>query len=140
MSLLTLQGGRLAFGHVALLDDAALSIDAGERIALIGRNGTGKSSLLKALAGQIALDDGRIVQRNGCTLAYVAQEPVFDAAQSVHQAVAAALPAHAELIERHQRIASALAGEALSISDQESLTGALAAVQTELGMDGHASY
>ncbi|MBM3406686.1 MAG: ATP-binding cassette domain-containing protein [Betaproteobacteria bacterium] len=136
MSLLTLQGGRLAFGHVALLDDAALSIDAGERIALIGRNGTGKSSLLKALAGQIALDDGRIVRRNGCTLAHVAQEPVFDAAQSVHQAVAAALPDHAELIDRHQRIASALAGEALSITDQESLTAALAAVQTELETTG----
>jgi ATP-binding cassette subfamily F protein uup len=136
MSLLTLQGGRLAFGHVALLDDAALSIDAGERIALIGRNGTGKSSLLKALAGQIALDDGRIVQRNGCTLAYVAQEPVFDAAQSVHQAVAAALPDHAELVERHQRIASALAGEALSISDQAALTAELATVQTALETTG----
>ena len=51
MALITLQSAQLAFGDVALLDRTALSIEAGERIGLIGRNGTGKSSLLKILAG-----------------------------------------------------------------------------------------
>jgi len=131
MSLLSIQGARLAFGHVALLDDAALAIETGERVALIGRNGTGKSSLLKALAGLIQLDDGRIVRQSGCTLAYVAQEPVFDEAHTVHQAVASALPDHAELLARHHRLAEALAGEAAEHST-EALTAELAAVQTEL--------
>jgi ATP-binding cassette subfamily F protein uup len=137
MSLLSIQGARLAVGHVALLDNAALAIEPGERVALIGRNGTGKSSLLKALAGLIQLDDGRIVRQSGCTLAYVAQEPVFDESHTIHQAVASALPDHAELIARHHRLADALAGAAdantvSSAKDAEALTAQLAAVQTEL--------
>src|SRR3989304_3482486 len=59
MPLITLDGVGLAFGHVALLDHADLVIEAGERIGLIGRNGAGKSSLLKIIAGEIAADDGR---------------------------------------------------------------------------------
>ncbi len=78
MSLLSVQGAGLAFGHVALLDDAALTIEVGERVALIGRNGTGKSSLLKALASLIHLDDGRIVRQSGCTLAYVVLTPALN--------------------------------------------------------------
>ena len=70
MPLLTLDGGCLAFGHVALLDQVALQIDAGERIALIGRNGSGKSSLLKALAGTVTLDDGRLWRPPGLRVAY----------------------------------------------------------------------
>jgi ATP-binding cassette subfamily F protein uup len=155
MSLLSLQGARLAFGHVALLDDAGFSLEAGERVALIGRNGTGKSSLLKALAGLIQLDDGRIVRRSGATLAYVAQEPVFDATHTVHQAVAMALPEHAALLERHWRISEALAGLGAAggaapgpdsrqpasnagheATDPEQLTAELAEVQTELEMAG----
>jgi ATP-binding cassette subfamily F protein uup len=137
MSLLSIQGARLAFGHVALLDDAALAIEAGERVALIGRNGTGKSSLLKALAGLIQLDDGRIVRQSGCSLAYVAQEPLFDESHTIHQAVASALPDHADLISRHHRVAEALAGAASapggsSVAETEALTTELASVQTEL--------
>ena len=51
MALLTLIDAQLAYGHVALLDHAGFSLEAGERIGLIGRNGTGKSSLLRILAG-----------------------------------------------------------------------------------------
>ena len=77
MPLLTLDKGCLAFGHVALLDHAEFQVDDGERIALIGRNGSGKSSLLRALAGQAALDDGTLWRRDGLRVAYVAQEPDF---------------------------------------------------------------
>ena len=60
MALLTVQSAELAYGHHALLAGVDLSIESGERIGLIGRNGTGKSSLLKALAGLAALDAGEV--------------------------------------------------------------------------------
>ena len=60
MALLTLSNAQLAFGHVALLDHTDFSLETNERIGLIGRNGTGKSSLLKIIAGIDKLDDGRL--------------------------------------------------------------------------------
>ena len=60
MPLLTIENLALAFGHVPLLENAALQIDAGERIAVIGRNGSGKSSLLKVLAGEMPPDAGTV--------------------------------------------------------------------------------
>jgi ATP-binding cassette subfamily F protein uup len=76
MPLFTLAGAELAYGDVPLLDDAALAMDAGERIGLIGRNGTGKSSLLGILAGRVALDDGALQKNDGLKIAYVPQEPL----------------------------------------------------------------
>jgi ABC transport system ATP-binding/permease protein len=72
--LLHLQQGGLAFGHLPLFEDADLRIEAGERIALIGRNGTGKSSLLKAIAGEIPLDTGTIWREPGLRVARLDQE------------------------------------------------------------------
>ena len=74
MPLLHLQQGRLAFGHLPLFEDADLRIDAGERIAIIGRNGTGKSSLLKAIAGEIPLDSGTVWREPGLRVARLDQE------------------------------------------------------------------
>jgi ATP-binding cassette subfamily F protein uup len=98
MPLLTLDNACLAFGHVALLDHAALQIDAGERIALIGRNGTGKSSLLRALADISPLDDGVLWRQPGARLAYVAQEPSFAAERSIYETIAAALGEASQLL------------------------------------------
>jgi ATP-binding cassette subfamily F protein uup len=71
--LLHLQNGALAYGHLPLFESADLRIDAGERIALIGRNGTGKSSLLKAIAGEIPLDGGRVWTEPGLRIARLDQ-------------------------------------------------------------------
>ena len=60
MPLVALDQASLAFGHVPLLDHVNLSLDSGERVALIGRNGTGKSSLLRVLAGEQSLDSGTL--------------------------------------------------------------------------------
>ncbi|MCY7389748.1 MAG: ATP-binding cassette domain-containing protein, partial [Burkholderiales bacterium] len=81
----------LAYGDVALLDHIELTIEPGERIALIGRNGAGKSSLLKILAGIAKEDDGTISQAPNLTIALVLQEPQFDELQTVFDAVASGL-------------------------------------------------
>jgi ATP-binding cassette subfamily F protein uup len=88
MALLTLSEAHLAYGHVALLDGAGFALDAGERLGLIGRNGAGKSSLLKIVAGIEKADDGVLQLTQGLRIRYVAQEPQFDADASVFDAVA----------------------------------------------------
>ena len=102
MALLSLAGAHLAFGHVALLDGAALSIEAGERLALIGRNGTGKSSLLKILAGLDKPDDGLLSLQLGLRRVFVAQEPEFAAGSSVFDAVAEGVAEARALRERFE--------------------------------------
>ncbi|MES2786719.1 MAG: ATP-binding cassette domain-containing protein [Pseudomonadota bacterium] len=101
MSLLTLLNAQLAFGHVALLDHTDFSLEAGERVGLIGRNGAGKSSLLKILAGIDRVDDGVLQLQKGLRLAYVAQEPVLDTASSVFDAALAALADVIHLIDQY---------------------------------------
>jgi len=88
MAVISLSSAQLAFGHVALLDHADFSLEAGERVGLIGRNGTGKSSLLKIISGRSKLDDGLLVMQQGLKIAYVEQEPTFDPAMTVFDAVA----------------------------------------------------
>ena len=89
MALITLLNAQLAFGHVALLDHADFSLEAGERVGLIGRNGAGKSSMLKILAGLEKPDDGVLQLQTGVQIAYVAQEPLLDADATVFQATCA---------------------------------------------------
>jgi ATP-binding cassette subfamily F protein uup len=91
MPYITLDHGSLAYGLNPLLDHTDFQLDPGERVGLIGRNGTGKSSLLKVLAGQIKLDDGTLWQAPGIRLAFVAQEPPLDPAHTVFEAVAEGL-------------------------------------------------
>ncbi len=77
----------LAYGDVALLDHVEFAIDRRERIALIGRNGAGKSSLIRILAGEIAPDDGEVVREKGVRLANVPQEPSFPDGVTIEEAV-----------------------------------------------------
>ena len=91
MAVISLSSAQLAFGHVALLDHAEFSLEAGERVGLIGRNGTGKSSLLKIISGRFKLDDGLLVMQQNLQIAYVEQEPVFDPEMTVHDAVASGM-------------------------------------------------
>ena len=88
MALLTLTNAHLAYGHVPLLDGADFALEPGERVALIGRNGAGKSSLLKVLAGLERVDDGLLQLQTGLRRVYVAQEPAFAPGVSVFDAVA----------------------------------------------------
>jgi ATP-binding cassette subfamily F protein uup len=102
--LITVLDGVLAFGDQPVLDGADLTISAGDRIGLIGRNGTGKSSLLAVLAGRIELDSGRVVRRDGLRIVAVEQEPLLPAAASLRESLAirAGLEALAEADERQR--------------------------------------
>jgi ABC transport system ATP-binding/permease protein len=91
MALITLQDAQLAFGHVALLDHTDFALEAQERVGLIGRNGTGKSSLLKILAGLEKPDDGALQVQTGLRVAYVPQEPVLDLDSTVFEAASLGL-------------------------------------------------
>lgn len=91
MAIITLICADLAFGHVALLDQASFSLEAGERVGLIGRNGTGKSSLLRILGGLAKPDEGALQIQQNVRIAHVSQEPLLDPSQSVFDAVSQGL-------------------------------------------------
>jgi len=103
MALLTLLDAQLAFGHVALLDHADFALESNERVGLIGRNGAGKSSLLKILAGLEHADDGSLQRQNHVRVAYVAQEPQLAADATVFVAVSAGLTRLRALIDAYSQ-------------------------------------
>jgi ATP-binding cassette subfamily F protein uup len=106
MALLNLLNAQLAYGHWALLDHTAFALEPGERVALIGRNGSGKSSLLKVLAGLERLDDGTLQLQQGLRVHYVPQEPQFDASATVFEAVGQTLAEPRALRQRYEALAA----------------------------------
>ncbi len=101
MALITLIDAQLAFGHVALLDHTGFSLESNERIGLIGRNGTGKSSLLRILAGVDKPDDGLLQLQQGLRLAHVAQEPALEGESSVYEVVCVGLAEVRALVDAY---------------------------------------
>jgi ATP-binding cassette subfamily F protein uup len=108
MALITVEKACLAFGHHALLDQVDFSLEPGEIVGLIGRNGAGKSSLLKAIAGTVALDDGRINIKGDINVAYVPQEPELDPQHTVFDAVAEGLGELRDHLSAYHRITALL--------------------------------
>jgi ATP-binding cassette subfamily F protein uup len=107
MALIVLNDAKLAFGHVDLLAGTQFSLESSERIGLIGRNGTGKSSLLKILAGLEKLDDGSLQYQQGLRMAYVAQEPIFDPVETVFHAVSQGVAEVKALREEYEELSVA---------------------------------
>ena len=133
MALLNLESGCLAYGHVALLDHADFKIDKGERVALIGRNGTGKSSLLSIIAGQQPLDDGEIRRQSGLKLAHVAQEPTLDSSATVYDTLVAGAGEASRSLHEYHEVSQRLADPA---ADHDALLGRLTRLQSELEHHG----
>jgi ATP-binding cassette subfamily F protein uup len=129
MPQLTLSDASLAYGHVPLLDHADFQLDPGERVALIGRNGCGKSSLLRALAGQGMLDDGRVWRQSELRLGYVPQEPPFDAELTVFAAVVAGMGEVSVLLAEYHAVSHAIAE---ADADQSALLERLHEIQGKL--------
>ena len=103
--MISLAGAELAFGLHPLLDSAGLAVDEGERVGLIGRNGTGKSSLLSVIAGSAVLDGGELQRRDGLVTVLVEQEPVLPPGASLRDSLWArgGLEAGADERERWRR-------------------------------------
>lgn len=106
MALVNFHQVSLAYGHVPLLDKVDFALEAGERVALIGRNGTGKSTLLKVLMQTATPDDGVVQRQNGVELALVTQEPDFGTAVTVQDAVRQGVAADAALVARYTELAA----------------------------------
>ncbi|HEZ2191860.1 ATP-binding cassette domain-containing protein [Neisseria meningitidis] len=116
MNILSVENASFAVGHVALLDKTSFQLDSGEKIGLIGRNGAGKSSFLKILAGVQKLDDGQIIVQNNLKIVYVPQESFFDKDATVFDTVAEGLGEIRDLLRRYHHVSHELengSGEAL---------------------------
>ena len=108
MNILSVENASFAVGHVALLDKTSFQLDSGEKIGLIGRNGAGKSSFLKILAGVQKLDDGQIIVQNNLKIVYVPQESFFDKDATVFDTVAEGLGEIRDLLRRYHHVSHKL--------------------------------
>ena len=122
MALISLLNAQLAFGHVPLLDHADFALEGSERVGLIGRNGAGKSSLLRILGALERADDGELQLQQGLRVAYVAQEPVLAEDATVFDAVAEALAPLRALIDAYSAGGDDLDGLQAQIEAQEGWT------------------
>lgn len=108
MTILAVENASFAVGHVPLLDKTQFQLHAGEKVGLIGRNGVGKSSFLKILAGVQALDDGQVIRQNGLTTVYVPQEHFFRDKDTVFDVVSEGLGEVREVLREFHAISHKL--------------------------------
>ena len=154
MPLITLKEASLAYGHWALLDHTELQLDARERVVLIGRNGTGKTTLFHVLSGDVALDGGEIWRAPDARIASVPQEPEFAEGLTVYAAVAEGVGAASRSLASYHATSDRLThasdpaeierlSEELSVhqagidrEDAWALDNRIASVLTALALDG----
>jgi len=131
MALLTLRNVTLAFGGPPLLDGINLQIEPGERLCLVGRNGTGKSTLMKLLSGELQADSGEVVRDQGLKVARLTQEVPHDISGLVYDVVAEGLGEQGALLAEYHHVSQQLAG------GDETLLGRLERIQHQLeAIDG----
>jgi ATP-binding cassette subfamily F protein uup len=132
LPLLTLDNLALAFGHHPLLENASLQIDAGERIALIGRNGSGKSSLLKVIAGDVPPDAGTVWRAPGVRVARLDQDVPLVGTRTVFEEVAEGLGELGALVAAYHHAAHAISEIPLDSEGYEKALTRLGDLQHEL--------
>lgn len=135
MPVLTLSHIHKAFGPQIIFDDVSLTVMRGARVGLIGRNGEGKSTLLKLMAGLVEADAGELTLRSGTRVAYLPQAPQYAPGQSVFDVVASGLEAVAAMLGEYDR---ALQG--LEQSADEAALNRVAGLQADLERAGAWQY
>src|SRR5437867_4376530 len=109
MPLVSLDHVSIAYGHLPLLDDASLKVDPGERVCIIGRNGTGKSTLLQILSGDVTPDAGAVWRQPGIGIARLVQDVPLVASRPVFDVVAEGLGTLGDLVASYHHAASEVA-------------------------------
>ena len=99
------------FGEKVIFDGANFSINEGERVAIIGKNGEGKSTLMKIICGEYELDDGRVITQNGIKIQMLSQTPKFNETLNVKEALKAELSQIYEALDEHEQILEMIAKE-----------------------------
>lgn len=127
MALISLQNVTLAFGGPKLFDEMTLQIELGERVALLGRNGTGKTTLMRVIAREISLNEGHIIYQKGIRVAYLPQEVPVDLKGTVFDLVLSGMGEQVKLVSDYHHVAHLLQTE---FSDQ--LMNRLDALQAEM--------
>ena len=129
MPYITLDQASLAYGHYPLLDHADFQLDAGERVGLIGRNGAGKSSLLKVIAGESKLDDGNLWRAPDTRVVYVPQEPSLAPEHTIFEAVAEGLGGLRQVLMDYHQVSQQMAEPG---ADIDHLVARIQSLQHEL--------
>ncbi|VAX35641.1 hypothetical protein MNBD_UNCLBAC01-273, partial [hydrothermal vent metagenome] len=111
MALISVQDISLAFGGPLLFDQMSLQIEGGERIALLGRNGTGKTTLMKVLSKEIPPNTGNIVYQKGIHIAYLPQEVPTDLTGNIFDIVLSGLGKKAETVKKYHHVSHCLETE-----------------------------
>ena len=154
MSLLRLRNIHLSFGGAPVLDNVELTIDSGERLCLIGRNGTGKSTLLKVISGQLHAESGVIEKRQHLKIAWLEQEVPTGMAGTVFDVVAGGIGAKAELIKSYHHVSQQMAQQSSKQLEDElarlqseiesanawSLNQQVESVLSKMALDGEADF
>ena len=154
MSLLGMKAVRIAFGGAPILDDAAFSIARGERVCLLGRNGAGKSTIMKLLDGTILPDTGEVVRQGGVTVARLEQDIPDTIEGSIFDVVAAGLGATGALLAKYHEASHRVATEhgesalkeldrlhhALDAADAWQIQSRVDTVLDHLGLDPDAEF
>ena len=130
MALIDCQGLTLAYGGRPVLDGVDLRVERGERVGLVGRNGEGKSTLMRIIAGAVEPDQGTVVRESGLRVAMLEQAVPDDLAGSVSQVVAAALGAESR----------GLGWESGGLGSESAGRHQIQRVTSLLGIDGSASF
>ncbi len=104
MALISLQEISLAFGGPLLFDQLSLQLEPKERVVLLGRNGVGKTTLMKVIAGQLGVDAGKVVRQQGITVTHLPQEVPFDLPGTVFDIVAQGLGKRGELLQEYHHV------------------------------------
>ncbi len=109
MALVSLQDVKVSFGGPLLIEGADLSIDRGERVCLVGRNGTGKSTIMKLITGEIKPDGGKIVFQQGVKITLLTQEVPQALFGSVFDVVSSAFGEQGKLLAAYHHVSARLA-------------------------------